>query len=68
MRWLAIVLMLCGVGINQSFFLASVVEMIWETGTLFPASSIAQPRHSPVLPDGQREDDQSAFAPSAPAI
>lgn len=38
MKWLAIALMLCGVGINQSFFFASVAEMLWESGTLFPAS------------------------------
>lgn len=33
MRWLAVVLMLDGVGINQSLFFASMVEMLWESGT-----------------------------------
>ncbi|CUS44647.1 hypothetical protein MGWOODY_Smn2951 [hydrothermal vent metagenome] len=33
MKWLAVVLMLGGVGINQSLFFASMVGMLWESGT-----------------------------------
>jgi hypothetical protein len=43
MRWLPIFFMLCGFSINQSLFLGSMVEAVWETGALFPASSTTCP-------------------------
>jgi len=32
MRWLPIILMLCGFSINQSWFLSSTIEALWGTG------------------------------------
>ncbi len=68
MRWLAIALMLCGVGINQSFYFASMVEMLWEAGTLSSASAVAWLHRPHVLTVGRQEGDRSSFAANPPAI
>jgi hypothetical protein len=54
--------MLCGFGAGPSWFIASVIETVWQTRV--PAGVIDRPWRAlrAALPGGQRLDDQSAFA------
>ncbi len=64
MRWLAIALMLCGVGINQSFFFASMIEMLWEEGLLSLSSAIDWLHQPRILANDRHDGDQSRFTAS----
>jgi hypothetical protein len=56
MRWLPIILILCGFSISQAWYLSSVAEVLWETGVLCPPG-----RETPAL--SRSSGDMSAAHP-----
>jgi len=62
MKWLPMLLMLCGFGPGPSWFISSMLDAIWQTR--IPAGAIEKPWRAirAALPGGQHLDDQSALA------
>jgi hypothetical protein len=62
MKWLPVLLMLCGLGAGPSWFIATMIETVWQTGIPTVALGKSWLALRTTLPGGQHRDDQSAFA------